>query len=572
MHHIHMEMTLPKVLVFTVLLLTGITASAQKSAQATPKGWHLLDPRDQGYYGISLDNAYQTLLKGKKPKQQVIVAVIDSGVDTTHEDLKPVLWVNRKEVPGNGMDDDRNGYVDDVHGWNFLGNKDGRNVTVDSDEAARVYYGMKKKYGDSIPDLSSLGPEQADEVRNYQRAKAQIETAAKDASIMLMVYKPIIDKIAPADSLLRAALGREQYTGDNLLPYKPKNTEESKAKTLMLGLFQQLGMETNNRSMISDLNQFYEGERKKVENLKGPPVNYRAIVGDDPDNVNDRYYGNSDIMGEDPGHGTHVSGIIAAVRGNGKGMDGIANSVRIMAIRAVPDGDEHDKDIANSIRYAVDNGARIINMSFGKYFSPRKKWVDDAVRYAESKGVLFVHAAGNEATNVDEKMHFPSAIFQDSSRCANWITVGASGPSKQNLVAYFSNYGKRDVDVFAPGMEIYSTFPRGDQYKMEQGTSMASPVVAGLAALIMSYYPQLSAAEVKQAITRSAKPLDIQVNKPNSMDERTIQMTFNELSASGGIVNAVEAIRLADEMAAAKIRSKQITPLPKSGVKKSSKG
>jgi len=560
------------VLTLFFLILTGFTASAQKSVQATPKGWHLLDSREQGYYGISLDNAYQTLLKGKKPKQQVIVAVIDSGVDTTHEDLKPVLWVNRKEIPGNGIDDDRNGYVDDIHGWNFLGNKDGRNVTVDSDEAARVYYGMKKKYGDSIPDLSGLGPDQADEVRNYQRAKAQIESAAKDASIMLMVYRPVIEKITPADSLLRTCLGKDQYTGDNLLTYKPRNAEENKAKSLMLGLFQQLGMETNNRSLINDLMQFYNGEKKKVENLNGPPVNYRAIVGDNPDDVNDRYYGNNDVMATDPGHGTHVSGIIGAVRGNGKGMDGIANNVRIMAVRAVPDGDEHDKDIANSIRYAVDNGAKVINMSFGKYFSPQKKWVDDAVRYAETKGVLFVHAAGNEATNVDEKRHFPTAYFQDSTRSANWITVGASGPTKQNLVAYFSNYGKRDVDVFAPGMEIYSTIPKGDQYKMEQGTSMASPVVAGLAALIMSYYPQLTAAEVKQAITGSAKPLELQVNKPNSMDEKTVQMKFNDLSASGGIVNASEAIRLADAMAAAKTKTKQASPLPKSSVKQGKKG
>jgi cell wall-associated protease len=565
-------MTLSKVLIFSGLILTAFTASAQKSAQATPKGWHLLDPRDQGYYGIGLDNAYQTLLKGKKPKQQVIVAVIDSGVDTTHEDLKPVLWVNRREIPGNGIDDDRNGYVDDVHGWNFLGSKDGRNVTVDSDEAARVYYGLKKKYGDSIPELSSLSREQADEVRNYQRAKAQIESAAKEASIMIMVYRPIIEKITPADSLLRISLGKDPYTGDNLLAYKPRNLDESKAKSMMLGLFQQLGMETNNRSMIDDLMQFYNGEKKKVENLSGPPVNYRGIVGDDPTDINDRFYGNNDIMATDPGHGTHVSGIIGAVRGNGKGMDGIANNVRIMAIRAVPDGDEHDKDIANSIRYAVDNGAKIINMSFGKYFSPQKKWVDDAVRYAQEKGVLFVHAAGNEATNVDEKRHFPTAIFQDSTRCANWITVGASGPSKQNLVAYFSNYGKRDVDVFAPGLEIYSTVPTGNQYKMEQGTSMASPVVAGLAALIMSYYPQLTASEVKEAITRSAKPMDIQVYQPNTMDEKKVQMKFNQLSTSGGIVNATEAISLADAMAAAKTKSKQPAPLPKSSVKKSNKG
>lgn len=566
-------MTLRKVLVLSGFILTGLVANAQKSVQETPKGWHMMDPKDNGYYGISVDKAYQTLLKGKQPKQQVIVAVIDSGVDTTHEDLKPVLWVNRKEIPGNGIDDDKNGYVDDVHGWNFLGAKDGRNVTADSDEAARVYYGLKKKYGDSIPDLSGLSVEEADEVRTYQRAKAQIESAAKEASIMMLVYRPIVEKITPADSILKQAMGKEQYTGDQLLGFKPRNAEESKAKGLMLGLFQQLGMETTNKSMVGDLMQFYEGEKKKVENLNGPPVDYRSVVGDDPNDVNDRFYGNNDIMAADPEHGTHVSGIIGAARGNGKGMDGIANNVRIMVIRAVPDGDEHDKDIANAIRYAVDNGARVINMSFGKYFSPQKKWVDDAVRYAQEKGVLIVHAAGNEATNVDEKRHFPSAFYQDGTRNPNWITVGASGPTRKNLVAYFSNYGKSDVDVFAPGMEIYSSVPKGDQYKMEQGTSMASPVVAGLAALIMSYYPQLTAAEVKTVITKSAKPIDAMVYKPNEMDEKTTQMSFSELSSSGGVINAVEAIRLANELAAGKSNNnKQPAPLPKSTIKKTSKG
>lgn len=567
-------MTVRKFMVILILAAFTLAAQAQKSVQETPKGWHLLDSKENGYYGISLEKAYQTLLKGKQPKQQVIVAVIDSGVDTTHEDLKPVLWVNKKEIPGNGVDDDKNGYVDDVHGWNFLGNKDGQNVTTDSDEAARVYYKLKKKYGDSIPDLSSLSLEEADEVRTFERAKFQIESAAKDASIMVLLYRNIVEKLPAADSVLRQAMGKPLYTGDQLTAYKPRSAEESKAKGLMLGLFQQLhAMEATNKSIIDDLMNFYNGEKKKVDNLNGPPVDYRAIVGDNPDDVNDRFYGNNDIMASDATHGTHVSGIIGAVRGNGKGMDGVANNVRIMVLRAVPDGDEHDKDVANAIRYAVDNGAKVINMSFGKYFSPQKKWVDDAVKYAQDKGVLLVHAAGNEATNVDEKRHFPSAFYLDGTKANNWITVGASGPTKKNLVAYFSNYGKKDVDVFAPGLEIYSTIPTGDQYKMEQGTSMASPVVAGLAALIISYYPQLTAVEVKQVIEKSAKPMDLAVYKPNEMDEKGEQMSFADLSASGGVINATEAIKLAESLAASKTTSQpKKAPLPKSSIKKTPKG
>jgi len=342
----------------------------------------------------------------------------------------------------------------------------------------------------------------------------------------------------------------------------------------MLGLFQQLhAMEATNKSIIDDLMSFYDGEKKKVDNLNGAPKDYRSIVGDNPADINDRFYGNNDIMATDATHGTHVSGIIGASRGNGKGMDGIANNVRIMVLRAVPQGDEHDKDVANAIRYAMDNGEKVINMSFGKYFSPQKKWVDDAVRYAQDKGVLIVHAAGNEATNVDEKRHFPTAFYLDGTKANNWITVGASGPTKKNLVAYFSNYGKKDVDVFAPGLEIYSTIPTGDQYKMEQGTSMASPVVAGLAALIMSYYPQLTAAQVKQVIEKSASPMDVSVYKPNEMDEKGEKLSFANLSASGGVINAVEAIKLAEAL----VENKETplpkkTTLPKSSVKKSSKG
>lgn len=565
-------MTVRNLLMTVAFAAAAVSVQAQKSVQETPKGWHLMDSKENGYYGISLDKAYQTLLKGKQPKQQVIVAVIDSGVDTTHEDIRPVLWVNKKEIPGNDIDDDKNGYVDDIHGWNFLGNKNGENVTTDSDEAARVYYSLKKKYGDSIPDITTLSLEEADEVRTFERAKFQIESAAKEASIMVLLYKNIVEKLPAADSVLKVAMGKPLYTGDQLTAFKPRSMEENKAKGLMLGLFQQLhAMEATNKSIIDDLLGFYNGEKKKVDNLNGPPTDYRSIVGDNPDDVNDRYYGNNDIMASDATHGTHVSGIIGAARGNGKGVDGVANNVRIMVLRAVPDGDEHDKDIANAIRYAVDNGAKVINMSFGKYFSPHKKWVDDAVAYAQDKGVLLVHAAGNEATNVDEKRHFPTAFFLDGTKANNWITVGASGPTKKNLVAYFSNYGKKDVDVFAPGMEIYSTIPTGDQYKMEQGTSMASPVVAGLAALILTYYPQLTAKEVKQVIEKSAKPVDAMVYKPNEMDEKTEQMSFSDLSASGGVVNAVEAIKLAEALSASKTNSPKTT-LPKSSVKKSTKG
>jgi subtilisin family serine protease len=304
-------------------------------------------------------------------------------------------------------------------------------------------------------------------------------------------------------------------------------------------------METTNQEFLEGFGEFVDGEERKAQAANTPPPSYRNdVVKDNYEDFNDRFYGNNDVMVSNKSalHGTHVSGIIAAARNNGKGMDGIADNVRIMPLRAVPDGDEHDKDIALAIRYAVDNGARVVNMSFGKSFSPEKKWVDEAVKYAESKGVLLVHAAGNDAKNLDTTFNFPTPLLLDGTRPNNWITVGASGdPKAGGLTANFSNYGKKEVDVFAPGVRIYSTVPGGNTYQNLQGTSMASPVVAGLAAFILEYYPNLSARQVKMVIEKSAKKPGEKVKNPGT-DELA---GLDELSRSGGIINAYEAIKLA---------------------------
>ena len=272
----------------------------------------------------------------------------------------------------------------------------------------------------------------------------------------------------------------------------------------------------------------------------------REIVGDNNANLAEIGYGNTDVSGQgtDNFHGTHVAGIIAAKRGNDLGIDGIADNVKIMAVRTVPDGDERDKDVANAIRYAVDNGAKIINMSFGKAYSPNKAYVDEAVQYAASKGVLLVHAAGNSGQNTDEENNFPTRKLENDVEAGNWIEVGASAwGNDDQLAASFSNYGKGSVDVFAPGVQIYSTAPN-NEYKNAQGTSMASPVTTGVAALLMSYYPHLTIIDVKEIIMASSRKFDgLMVAKPGSKDE---QVDFSELSVSGGIVNAYEAVKLAE--------------------------
>ncbi|MDQ6610168.1 MAG: S8 family serine peptidase, partial [Bacteroidota bacterium] len=450
------------------VLLAGLTLSSFAQKQA-PNGWHLSDQKTSGYYGISLDKAYQ-FLKGKK-STPVIVAVIDSGIDTTHEDLRSVLWTITKEIPGNGKDDDGNGYVDDVHGWNFLGGKDGRNVGKDSYEAARVYHHYKAKF-DNVKDPSGLSKEDQDLYKMWTKAAGDVMHEVDQTELLFM--KKLYPGLKRGDSAIAKDLGKKEYAIKDVANYTPTSPDAKALKGIMMNI----SAGNNNNTDITNKQIFddFEAQLSKGESIDTPPMNYRGdVVKDNETDINDKFYGNNDIMALGADHGTHVSGIIAADRSNGKGIQGIADNVRIMMVRAVPDGDEHDKDIANAIRYAADNGARVINMSFGKGVSPEKSWVDDAVKYAATKGVLLVHAAGNDAADVDTAWNFPTPVFKDGNRAPNWITVGASGAEKNKLVANFSNYGKNEVDVFAPGVNIYSSIPGGNTYANFSGTSMASP-------------------------------------------------------------------------------------------------
>jgi subtilisin family serine protease len=554
----------------------GITAATLSFAQGTsmkgvPKGWHLLDRQKDGYSGISIDKAYEFVKSKKLKSKTVIVAVIDSGIDTTHEDLKGILWTNPGEIPGNGIDDDHNGYVDDVHGWNFIGGKDGRNVKEDSYEGARVYHKYKKIFGSAPVDTASLSAEEKDKYAMWMKAKEKVEgDASSDGGVDIIILKRALESTIKNDSILRKAIGKEVYSGNDLEQFAAGTPEEKKAKAGLLYLFKANNMmETTNKEFVDGFNEYVTGEERKKEAVDKEPEDHRGeIVKDNENDINDRYYGNNDIMAGTPFHGTHVSGIIAAERNNGKGIDGIADNVRIMMIRAVPDGDEHDKDIALAIRYAVDNGARVINMSFGKSFSPEKKWVDEAVKYAESKNVLLVHAAGNDAVNIDSVDNFPNPTLKafQGTRATNWITVGASGdPREGGLTAVFSNYGKKEVDVFAPGVKIYSTIPGGNTYGNAQGTSMACPVVVGTAAFLMEYFPDLTAQQVKYCIEKSAQAPDGKVKKPGTSE----LVALSDISKSGGIINAFEAARIA---ATLKAGEKQQQKLPRSVLKRGSKG
>jgi len=521
----------------------SFSAEAQYRPAPVPKNWQLLSYEKDSVFGVGAEKAYQELLKNKK-STPVIVAVIDSGIDTTHEDLKSILWVNPKEIPGNGIDDDKNGYVDDIHGWNFLGGKDGSSVKEDSDEASREYYRLKKKYID--PD-SALANDPK-ELAYWESLKNKIERPAAQNKVTYRTMLKVKENMDKAENILTSSLHKEDFTMTDLDSISSLDEDVLAARGLVMRIMESTGEQDVKYSTLkNELTEYIADLKRKVENANGEPEDMRAkIVGDDLDDINDRFYGNNDITGQFAFHGTHVAGIIGAIRNNNLGMDGVADNVRIMAVKVVPEGDERDKDVALGIRYAVDNGAQIINMSFGKGFSPQKQWVDDAIKYAEEKGVLLIHAAGNDGEDIDSVNNFPTPNFNDGTVAKNVITVGAMGNGRGDTkVAPFSNYGKKNVDLFAPGVQIYSTIPGGNKYGSASGTSMASPVVAGVAALVLSYYPDLSATQLKYILEKSATALPDGTTEVNLPGDRNEKIAFTELSKTGGLVNVYEALKLA---------------------------
>ena len=507
--------------------LSLITAplNSKKKAPLTEnelKRWSHLDIIKDTIPGMSVDRAYAELLKDKKGVP-VIVGIVDSGVDIEHEDLKSVLWTNLKEIPGNGIDDDNNGYIDDIHGWNFLGD-----ITKENLEYERII--KDKKLTDDA---------------TYQVAKSLNDKKVAEAVVGKSRLEQMLVSIKEGDAMLVKHLGKPVYTIEDVKAIVSKDPQIQKSK---IGMQQMLsyGMPVADlkEAIEKDLNDFKA--LTSGENLK---TDYRKVVGDNPNDITNTKYGNNNVMGPDKNeilHGTHVAGIVAQSRNNGLGGDGVANNVQILTVRAVPDGDEYDKDIALGIRYAVDNGAKVINGSFGKSFSPHKQWVYDAIKYAESKDVLFVHAAGNDAKDIDYADNYPTDADDKKTEYAdNVITIGALNYEYgDKVVARISNIGKINVDVFAPGVQIYATTPN-DSYKFLQGTSMAAPNVAGVAALIRSYYPKLSAKQVKHILMDSGVAITTEVIVGGKANDTR---PFTNLSKSGKIVNAYNALLMAEKI------------------------
>jgi len=530
----------------------GFQGEASQDTTAVPKDWFLRDPETDKLQGLGVEKAYSTLLKDK-PSRTIIVAVIDTGVDFNHEDLKDVMWVNEKEVAGNGVDDDHNGFIDDIYGWNFIGGKTG-NVKQDTYELTREYLRLKPKY--ETFDEKKVNKKNKAEYdywlsikEKYTKSKTESETNYKSCTEQLNQYKAFYKNLSESITLLKETYHLTKLSPQVIDTIKSADPRIRFAKYIVNVIYKNEEANAEPEAVADELKMVIEHNGEVCDSYKTAmeygynlDFNSREIVGDNYSVLDEKGYGNSDVKGTGPVHGTHVAGIIAANRKNSTGMKGIADNVRIMALRAVPNGDERDKDIANAIIYAVDNGARIVNMSFGKNYSPQKEYVDKAVKYAESKGVLLVHGAGNENNDNDKVPSYPNRFYKDGKEAQNWIEVGASSWGENNtLVADFSNYGKTTVDFFAPGVKIYSTTP-ANTYKDLDGTSMACPATAGVAAMLMSYFPELTVKQIRDIMRQSSRKFDnLNVQKPGSTEE----VKFNELTISGGLLNAYEAVKFA---------------------------
>ena len=480
------------------------------------KNWHNLDLEKDSIPGMSVERAYSELLNGLKAKK-VIVAVIDAGIDINHEDLNELIWVNKDEIPNNGIDDDKNGYVDDINGWNFLG--ESYNETLEMTRLIRDNLNENRRYDSALKTVKSKLDDRKKNIDFYNNLILQIENASE-------IIKTYLEKDSFSDQDLENII-----TNDSIILDSKK----------MIQYYNSIDVDVD---YLKDGIEYFSDQVNYHYNIN---FNGRDVVGDNIYDINDTDYGNSNVLhskkSED--HGTHVAGIIAGIRNNNIGNNGINNNLEIMALRAVPNGDEYDKDIALAIRYAVDNGARIINMSFGKSYSSNPEWVIDAIKYADENNVLIVHAAGNDAEDLDviKNENYPNDQYLGKDEFSNnFITVGASTINyNKNLIASFSNYGSENVDVFAPGYNVYSLLPEND-YESLSGTSMAAPAVSGVASLILSYFPRITAQKLKSIILESGLKVDIKI----SHDEKE-NIYLNSISKTGKIVNAYNALIMASK-------------------------
>lgn len=531
---------------FKFILTVCLYSFSMMALGQNAKFWHWKDLEKDGVHGVSLFKAQQLLLDLKLKPNPVIIAVLDGGIDTNHVQIKPILWSNAKEIPGNALDDDKNGYIDDVHGWNFLGNAAGQNINKASDEKSRIYHRYQSEFKQDQLDSTAWDASKKQTYQMWKQAAAEMVFTDEDADNLSFI-KMARNAVVKMGVILIRELEDSNFTTEQLISYQPIGKLTADTKISYLRTMQALGIESYNghKSIVEDLNEYIAGKEQSAISIETAPEDLRKqITHDQYDNFKDQFYGNNNITGPNARHGTHVAGLAAGIVDTIFNASNFINPIQIMGLRVVPDGDEYDKDIALGIRYAVNNGAKIINMSFGKSFSPEQPWVDSAIRYAASKDVLIIHSAGNESYDLNKKSVYPTPYSKvDKNKATNMLTVGASSDPiiAESLLTDFSNYGNQVVDVLSPGNKIFSSLPN-QAYGFLNGTSMSAPILSHIAALIRAYFPKLSATDVKTILLQSCwKPNDANALFPIPQKDQSKKL--NELSSEGGIINAALCIQ-----------------------------
>ncbi len=510
------------------------------------KFWHWKDLEQDGVHGVSLHKAKNLLTTLKLKPTPIIIAVLDGGIDTSHPQIKPILWHNLKEIPGNQIDDDKNGYIDDLHGWNFIGNSNGENINKAAAEKTRVYHRFKNEFKQNNLDSSNWDLKKKNEFKIWQQAAAEIVFSEEEIDNLAFI-KMAKNAIVKMGNILIREIEDSNFTTEQLESYQPIGKIASETKIAYLRTMLSLGIDKSSGFLntIEELDEYISGKEQAAISMDTPPEDLRKLITkDNYFDFKDQYYGNNNIMGPNSKHGTHVAGLAAGITDSSFSNSNINQAIKIMGVRVVPDGDEYDKDIALGIRYAVNNGAKVINMSFGKSFSPEQAWVDSAIRYAATKDVLLIHSAGNESYDLNTKSVYPnpySPSFKNNAE--NMLTIGASSDPivNKSILTDFSNYGNQVVDLLSPGEKIYSTLPN-QIFGFQNGTSMSAPIVSHIAGLIRAYFPKLTAKEVKEILLQSCVTPKI-TNTLTPIFEKELPKAISEICATGGIINAAISIQ-----------------------------
>ncbi len=527
-------------------IITTTFAKNQPLTEIEKQNWHFKDIIEDSIPGISLDKAYNEFLKNKKG-DTIIVALLDNRIDRSHEDIKESIWINKNEIPNNNIDDDANGYIDDINGWNFLGNTKGENVDRATFETTRIV----RKYKDvfKAKELKDIPDSLKKEFILFMKAEQLYNDNINLIKERLDMIESLEKRTNDAYTYLSGIYPDSLLSGKNIIKLSSKDSITNRMISNYSYYLKYSDWTSRTRKQIDRYFTIYLG------------LNYeeRSKIGDNADSIEDTDYGNGNINASKSSthnHAIKVAGVLGANRKNNLGIKGVSNALKIMPVCTSPSGDEQDKDITLGIKYAVDNGASIIIMTFTKFLVQREDWLVDAIKYAAKNDVLIVLSAGNSSSNSDIEKTFPNDYFLDKKEYVNNVIVvgGVTNLLNEKLVADFSNYGKESVDIFAPSEKIYTT-KRNNSYGFESGTSVSAPIVAGIATLIRSYYPNLTAAEVKQIIMESGISLDIMVNKPSTSEEKEL-VPFSSLSKSGKIVNAYNALLMAEEVSKKKKRKK----------------